>query len=101
MRRLPPLGALRAFDAAARHLSFTRAAAELCVTQAAISHHVRQLEQWLGRDLFVRRGHALALTHKGLAYLDELSLAFDRMAAATEQVREHREGPDDSYTSQS
>ena len=93
MRRLPPLGALRAFDAAARHLSFTRAAAELCVTQAAISHHVRQLEQWLGRDLFVRRGHALALTHKGLAYLDELSLAFDRMAAATEQVREHREGP--------
>lgn len=93
MRRLPPLGALRAFEAAARHLSFTRAAAELCVTQAAISHQVRQLEQWLGRDLFVRRGHALALTHKGLAYLDELSLAFDRMAAATEQVREHREGP--------
>lgn len=93
MRRLPPLGAMRAFEAAARHLSFTRAASELCVTQAAISHQVRQLEQWLGRELFVRRGHALELTHKGRAYLDELSLAFDRMAAATEQVRERREGP--------
>lgn len=49
MRRLPPLGALRAFEAAARHLSFTRAAAELCVTQAAISHQVRQLDNgWAG-----------------------------------------------------
>lgn len=93
MRRLPPLGALRAFEAAARHLSFTRAAMELCVTQAAISHQVRQLEQWLGRPLFERRGHVLALTRKGETYLDELSLAFDRMAAATERVRERRDGP--------
>lgn len=93
MRRLPPLGAMRAFEAAARLLSFTRAAAELCVTQAAISHQVRQLEQWLGRELFIRRGHALSLTHKGQAYLDELSLAFDRMAAATDHVRQRREGP--------
>ena len=93
MRRLPPLGAMRAFEAAARLLSFTRAAAELCVTQAAISHQVRQLEQWLGRELFIRRGHALSLTHKGQAYLDELSLAFDRMAAATDHVQQRREGP--------
>ncbi len=87
------MSAMRAFESAARHLSFTRAAAELCVTQAAVSHQVRQLEQWLGRSLFLRRGHTLALTHKGRAYLDELSLAFDRMAAATEQVRERKDGP--------
>ncbi|MFD4840345.1 transcriptional regulator GcvA [Achromobacter sp. NPDC058515] len=93
MRSLPPLGALRAFEAAARHLSFTRAAAELCVTQAAISHQVRQLEQWLGQPLFTRKGHTLSLTHKGAAYLTDLSLAFDNLAAATERVREARVEP--------
>lgn len=93
MRRLPPLGALRAFEAAARHLSFTRAAGELCVTQAAISHQVRQLEDWLGEPLFTRRGHALTLTRKGASYLAELSQAFDQIAAATGRVREARDGP--------
>lgn len=93
MRRLPPLGALRAFEAAARHMSFTLAAAELCVTQAAISHQVRQLERWLGHPMFTRRGHALSLTQKGAAYLAELSQVFDQMAAATERVRDKREGP--------
>lgn len=53
-RRLPPLNALRAFEAAARHLSFTRAADELFVTQAAISHQVKSLEAWLGQPLFLR-----------------------------------------------
>lgn len=93
MRRLPPLGALRAFEAAARHLSFTRAAGELCVTQAAISHQVRQLEEWLGEPMFTRRGHALTLTRKGALYLAELSQAFDHIAVATGRVREAATGP--------
>ena len=88
MRRLPPLGALRAFEAAAKHLSFTRAAAELCVTQAAISHQIRQLEDWLGIRLFERRGHALTLTAKGQTYLPELTGALDRIAAATLRLME-------------
>ncbi|MHC3910091.1 transcriptional regulator GcvA [Achromobacter marplatensis] len=74
-------------------MSFTQAAAELCVTQAAISHQVRELERWLGQPMFTRRGHALSLTQKGAAYLAELSQVFDRMAAATERVRERRERP--------
>jgi len=86
MRRLPPLGALRAFEAAARHLSFTRAAAELCVTQAAISHQVRQLEDWLGLKLFARRGHALTLTAEGGSYLSELTHLFDGLAEATARL---------------
>ncbi|EPX98335.1 hypothetical protein C404_09525 [Ralstonia sp. AU12-08] len=86
MRRLPPLGALRAFEAAARHLSFTRAAAELCVTQAAISHQVRQLEDWLGLKLFARRGHALTLTVEGGSYLSELTHLFDGLVEATARL---------------
>ncbi|WNG32604.1 transcriptional regulator GcvA [Archangium violaceum] len=93
MRRIPPLGALRAFEAGARHLSFTRAAAELCVTQAAISHQVRQLEDWLGVSLFERRGHALRLTAKGAAYLRELTPAFERMSEATTRLYEREQGP--------
>ena len=57
-RKLPPLNALRAFEAAARQLSFTRAGQELHVTQAAISHQVKALEEWLGLALFRRRGRA-------------------------------------------
>lgn len=93
MRRLPPLGALRAFEAAARHLNFTHAAAELFVTQAAISHQVRQLEQWLGLRLFERRGHALTITEKGRGYLDEITVALDRIATATARVKDGFEGP--------
>lgn len=93
MRRLPPLGALRAFEAAAKHLSFTRAAAELCVTQAAVSHQIRQLEDWLGMRLFERRGHALTLTAKGQAYLPELSDALDRISAATLRLVERDDQP--------
>jgi LysR family glycine cleavage system transcriptional activator len=93
MRRLPPLGALRAFEAAARHSSFTAAAAELCVTQAAVSHQIRQLEDWLGLPLFVRRGHTLTLTEKGRAYVGDLTRALDLMASATLRVRERVEGP--------
>lgn len=93
MRRLPPLGALRAFEAAARHLNFTRAAAELHVTQAAISHQIRQLEQWLGLPLFERRGHSLTITEKGRGYLVEIAAGFDRIASATARMRQSVEGP--------
>ncbi|QBB69678.1 transcriptional regulator GcvA [Pseudolysobacter antarcticus] len=85
-RRLPPLTALRAFEAAARHRSFTRAANELHVTQAAISHQVKQLEDWLGLKLFERSGHALTLTSDGKNYLPPLSKAFDALANATERL---------------
>jgi LysR family glycine cleavage system transcriptional activator len=86
MRRLPPLGALRAFEAAARQLNFTRAGEELFVTQAAISHQVRQLEAWLGVTLFTRRGHALALTDAGMRYLAGISVALDQIATVTAQI---------------
>lgn len=93
MRRLPPLGALRAFEAAARHLNFTQAAAELFVTQAAISHQVRQLEQWLGLRLFERRGHSLTITEKGRDYLAEITGALDRIASATARMKDGFDGP--------
>jgi LysR family glycine cleavage system transcriptional activator len=85
-RRLPPLTALRAFEAAARHRSFTRAAAELHVTQAAISHQVKQLEDWLDLRLFERQGHTLTLTAEGKAYLPHLTKALDALASATERL---------------
>jgi len=65
MRRLPPLNALRAFDAAARQLSISAAAQELHVTHSAVSHQVRQLEQWLGKSLFVRHAGGVRLTAEG------------------------------------
>ncbi|WP_448659307.1 LysR family transcriptional regulator [Sphingomonas sp. CJ99] len=76
-----PLNALRAFEAAARHLSFTRAAAELCVTQGAISHQVAALEARLGVPLFRRLPRGLALTDEGLALVPVLADGFDRMGA--------------------
>lgn len=84
--RLPSLNALRAFEAAARHLSFTRSARELSVTQAAVSHQVKALETQLGLRLFERRTRALALTDEGRAYLPVVSDAFDRVAEATERL---------------
>jgi len=85
-RRLPPLNALRAFEAAARHLSFTRAAEELFVTQAAVSHQVKALEDWLGAKLFHRVNRGLRLTEEGQDYMPTLRDAFDAMAAATERL---------------
>ncbi len=81
-RRLPPLNALRAFEAAGRHLSFTLAAEELCVTLSAVSHQIRQLEESLGVAVFHRTGRGLRLTEDGAAILDGISDGFDRMAAA-------------------
>jgi LysR family glycine cleavage system transcriptional activator len=86
-RSLPPLNALRAFEAAARHLSFQRAAAELHVTPAAVSHQVRALEAQLGLALFVRLHRALALTSAGARYLPALTGAFDAVDAATRALR--------------
>ena len=74
-----PLNALRAFEASARHLSFTRAAIELCVTQAAVSHQVKGLEVRLGAALFRRLPRGLALTDEGLALLPSVRDSFDRL----------------------
>ena len=82
-RRLPPLNALRAFEAAARHQSFTAAAGELHVTHGAISHQVKALEEWLGMMLFERRARAVRLTAAGSAYLPVIEGAFNQIHGAT------------------
>ncbi len=86
LRRLPPLNALKAFEAAARHESFTRAAEELCVTQGAVSHQVKALEVELGLKLFNRERQRLVITEAGRAYLAVLRDAFDRIAVGTERL---------------
>lgn len=80
MRRLPPFAELVAFEAVARHASFTRAAAELCLTQSAISHRVRRLEQHYGTRLIRRLNPGLELTAAGRALLPELGAALDALA---------------------
>jgi LysR family transcriptional regulator, glycine cleavage system transcriptional activator len=90
MRRvLPPLNAVRAFEAAARHLSFARAADELCVTPSAVGQSVRALERWLGVPLFVRNRsqQQLSLTEAGRLYLPLICRSLDWIAAATRTVR--------------
>jgi LysR family glycine cleavage system transcriptional activator len=86
LRRLPPLNALRAFEAAARHESFTDAASELCVTQSAVSQRVKALEADLGLRLFNREPLGLRLTEVGRDYLDVVRDALDRIAVGTERV---------------
>ncbi|WP_020181284.1 LysR substrate-binding domain-containing protein [Methylopila sp. M107] len=86
-RRLPPLGALRAFEAAGRRLSFQRAAEELGVTPTAISHQIRQLEEQLGLSLFERKPRKVALTEAGLALLPALTRGFDEMSTAIDALR--------------
>src|SRR5512139_335009 len=85
--RLPPLNGLRAFEAAARHMSFALAAKELHVTPAAISHQVKGLEDSLGRPLFRRLKRGLELTRGGHALLPRLSEGFGRLADAVEALR--------------
>jgi LysR family transcriptional regulator, glycine cleavage system transcriptional activator len=84
---LPSLNGLRAFEAAARHLSFTRAAAELNVTQTAISHTIHRLEEQLGISLFIRRNRALLLTPEAQSYLPAVRAAFDDLRQATARLR--------------
>tara|TARA_B100000614_G_scaffold253228_1_gene266898 strand:- start:2298 stop:3197 length:900 start_codon:yes stop_codon:yes gene_type:complete len=85
-RRLPPLNALKAFEAAARHLSFTRAADELFVTQAAVSHQIKALEDFLSLKLFIRRNRTLLLTEEGQGYFLELKDIFKNLQDATERL---------------
>ncbi|QYK42194.1 MAG: LysR family transcriptional regulator [Paracoccaceae bacterium] len=82
----PPLNFIRSFECAARHLSFTRAAQELGYTQAAISTHVRALEKYVGRDLFVRNARSLQLTEMGAAFLPTLRQALTQIDNATDAV---------------
>ncbi|KUE79813.1 transcriptional regulator GcvA [Aeromonas schubertii] len=85
-RRLPPLNALKAFEAAARHLSFTRAAEELFVTQAAISHQIKALEEYLGIKLFRRKNRSLLLTEEGQGYFLDIKDIFASISEATEKL---------------
>jgi LysR family glycine cleavage system transcriptional activator len=85
-RRLPSLNGLKAFEAAARLESFTDAAAELFVTHAAVSRHVRDLEEWLGTQLFIRTGRGVLLTEAGRRYAARLTPLFDQLADATREA---------------
>lgn len=83
---LPPVHWLQAFDAAARHMSFTDAARELSVTQSAVSQRIKQLEQGLGQALFVRHARSLELTEAGRAYAPTVREAFERLRLSTGEV---------------
>ena len=85
-RRLPPLNALKAFEAAARHLSFTRAADELFVTQAAVSHQIKSLEEFLSMKLFMRKNRSLLLTEEGQSYYLDLKDIFQALQEATQRL---------------
>ncbi len=91
MLRLPPLNALRAFEAAARHSSIKRAADELCVTPGAVSRHVLKLEAHLGVRLFARKHGSVELTPAGTRYLREIREAFALIARATSTTRSGRD----------
>lgn len=92
MRRpLPPLNALRAFDATARHLSFTKAADELHVTPAALSHQIRGLEELLGLKLFVRRARSIELTEAARLIHPGIQAGFERLRAALDQLERTRQ----------
>lgn len=90
MSRLPPLNALRSFEVAARHLSFTKAAEELFVTQAAVSHQIKALEQELGVSLFRRLNRALALTDEGQALIPYVRNAFEQLTAGVRELEDIR-----------
>src|SRR3954449_7528509 len=90
LRRLPPLNALKAFEAAARHESFTRAADELCVTPGAVSHQVKALEAELGLKLFNRERQRLVITEAGRDYLNVIRDAFDRIGQGTERLQQRQ-----------
>ena len=86
MKNLPPLNYIRSFEASARYLSFTRAAEELGLTQAAVSGHVRALEDFIGRPLFHRAPRSLTLTEVAASYLPTLRQALAQIDVATEQI---------------
>ena len=90
-RYLPPLNALRAFEAAARHGSFTKAANELCVTPGAVSRQVQVLEEHLGTVLFTRMNREVVLSPQGQRYREALSAAFDQINVSTTSLKSGRE----------
>jgi LysR family glycine cleavage system transcriptional activator len=90
--RLPPLNALKAFEAAARHLSVKKAAAELSVTPAAVSHQIKALEEYLEMPLFHRHNRTLELTEAARSCLPKLREGFDSLAQAVERLRAHKGG---------
>jgi LysR family glycine cleavage system transcriptional activator len=92
MAGLPPLAALRAFEAAARHLSFTKAAAELAMTQAAVSYQIKVLEERVGSPLFLRRPRQVSLTESGQVLAVAATDAFRRIAEAYETARTGGQG---------
>jgi LysR family glycine cleavage system transcriptional activator len=91
LRRLPPLNAVRAFEAVARNGSLTAAARELSVTQGAVSRHVASLETWLGARLFTRTQRGVTLTARGAAYFRTINGALDQIDFATRRLQK---GPD-------
>ncbi len=91
-RALPPLDLLRGFESAARHLSFTRAAAELFLTQSAVSRQIQALEEFVGEPLFERRHKALVLTGPGQAYYRVVAGALEQLREATRKLRNARRG---------
>lgn len=86
LKRLPPLNALKAFESAARHLSFTKAADELFVTQAAVSHQIKALEEYLGMKLFLRKNRTLLLTEEGQSYFLDIKDIFSNLQEATNRL---------------
>ncbi len=91
-RFLPPLSAVRVFEAAARHLNFTRAAEELAMTQAAVSYQIRMIEDRLGAPLFIRSGRRVSLSPAGQRLAPQISAAFDMLDEAFAKVREVENG---------
>jgi len=85
-KRLPPLNALRTFEAAARHRSFKGASNELCVSHSAVSHQIKKLEQYLGVELFIRVAKGVELSRAGRDYYPTIRAAFDRISDGTELI---------------
>ena len=92
-RKLPPLNALRAFEAAARHVNFSRAAEELEVTHGAVSRQVSALEDWFKTELFHRGPSQLRLTESGAQYARQVTSALDRLAVASMQLLDQAAAP--------
>lgn len=92
-RSLPPLSALRAFEAAARHMSFARAASELHLSAAAVSHQIKLLERWMGLPLFQRSANGVSLSPAGSDYALRLRDAFERLLSTSRALRDHQQRP--------
>ncbi len=89
-KNFPPLGALRAFEAASRHMSFVRAAEELSVTPAAVSHQIKQLEHWIGAPLFDRGARGVSLSRAGQDYALRVRDVFDRLISTSAAARSQK-----------